>query len=480
VASWVFIAVAVLLPILIGAATYKAGIPGGVLVALIPIGYVLIRSGRDDAVTFLTLFVVLLTLVPATQVFMPLKSVGSPATLLGILAAWLWALGRVLPRLGLDRGRQPVRVLVLIWAGLNVASFVAAHLRPIDALEKSAADRGVVLTFSMLGIALLAADGIPSLERLDRLLRRVVMAATVMAGIGLVQFMDGYNAAELIHIPGLGQLDVATFGELRSNFNRVAATATHAIEFSVVLCVVLPLALHYAFTATGPRRRWWWASAGLIAVGIPLSVSRSGFVALVVIGLVLVPSWPPRRRLQAVFGGIAYLGAMRVIFPGLLGTIQALFLHAGDDPSIQSREVDYGFVNKFFHQSPLIGRGFGTFLPSKYDFLDNQYLMALVEVGVLGVIAYLALWIGGIILARTVRRSSHNEEVRDLSQSLIACLAVVIVTSGTFDFLSFSVVRGLAFLLLGCIGALWRLQRSLPDAAALEQLDRSTSAGALS
>jgi len=282
--------------------------------------------------------------------------------------------------------------------------------------------------------------------------------------MGFVQFVTGYDPASLIRIPGLGQLDVAAFSELRSTFNRVAATATHAIEFSVVLCIVLPLALHFASTATGRRRRWWWVSVALIATGIPMSVSRSGFVALTVIGLVLIPSWPKRRRRQALVGIVAYLAAMRLVFPGLLGTIESLFLNLGNDPSIKSRQVDYSFVGDFVSRSPLIGRGFSTFIPTRFDYLDNQYLMTLIEVGLLGLLAYAALWAGGIVVCRSVRRATRDEETRDLSQALIASMAVVIVASGTFDFLSFSIVRGLAFLLLGCIGALWRLERASPCA----------------
>jgi len=458
--SWAFPAALALFPVLIGAAAYKAGIPAAVMVALLPVAYLLLRSGQDDAVTFLTVLLLLVTFIPASQVFAPLKSVGSPATMFGMLGLWLWALGLVLPRLGLDRSRQPVRILVLVWVGLNIASFVAAHLRPIDGIEQASADRGLVLTLSAAGIALLTADGVPSRERLELLLRRVVLAVTVMAFMGFLQFVTGYNAVKLIRVPGLGALDVAAFVDARSSFERVSATATHAIEFSVVLCIVLPLALHFAFTATGRRRRWWWFSVGLIAAGIPMTVSRSGFVALLVIGLVLLPSWPKHRRRQVLVGTVGYLMVMRVSFPGLLGTIKALFLNLGNDPSIQSREVDYGFVGEFFSRSPLIGRGFATFIPSRYDFIDNQYLVSLMEVGLLGVLAYLALWIGGILVARSARRASNDPDTRDLSQALVASMAVIIVTSGTFDFLGFSVVRGLAFLLLGCIGALWRLQRS--------------------
>ena len=396
----------VTLPFVIGAAAYGFGIPAAVLIAAIPLAFLGLRRAENDAVTVLIVFSAVALLIPATQVFTPLKSVGNPATLIGVGCLWLWVMGRLIPRLGLASGPQPVRLLVFAWALANLVSVVMAQLRAIDGVEISAGDRGLILIMSAMGVTLLAADGIVTRRRLETLVEWVVRFGTGAAAIGVIQFVTGYKVADLIRVPGLGPLDVAEYSDIRSEFTRIAGATTHAIEFSVALCMLLPLALYLAFNAAGPKRRWWWASVVLLASGIPMTVSRSGFVGAVVVLAVLLPSWPRARQYRMLLGIVVYLMAMRALFPGLLGTIKSLFLNMGNDPSTQSREQDYTFVADFFGQSPWTGRGFGTFIPTRYDFIDNQYLVTLVEVGIVGLIAYTALWLGGIVVATGVRRRS--------------------------------------------------------------------------
>jgi O-antigen ligase len=148
---------------------------------------------------------------------------------------------------------------------------------------------------------------------------------------------------------------------------------------------------------------------------------------------------------------------MRLAVPGLLGTLRALFRDAGADPSVNSRKTDFAFISEFVEQRPIFGRGFGTFLPTRYDFLDNQYYLTLVEGGYVGLVMYIALLLGGMAVAQVIRRRAEHEHDRSLAQALTASLAVVAATSMAFDLLSFPSARSMLFVTLGCVGALWRL-----------------------
>jgi O-antigen ligase len=110
----------------------------------------------------------------------------------------------------------------------------------------------------------------------------------------------------------------------------------------------------------------------------------------------------------------------------------------------------------FVEQAPISGRGFGTFLPS-YHILDNQYLMTAIEAGLLGVTALVLLLLTGVFTARGVRRRIKDPDARDLAQCLAASAAVAVCTFATYDELSFPMSTGLTFLVLGAIGALWRM-----------------------
>jgi O-antigen ligase len=429
----------------------------GALLILAVAGAALVATSHRDGVTLLTVFAALLLLVPSRLVVSALNGIGiaTPAMLLALVITWVWVLGRLVPSLGLARGLQPVRLAAYAYGLAVTASYVAASLRPLPPILGRAGDRGLVVTATTLGLCVFAADAIGDRARLDTLLRRLVAAGCGLAAIGIVQFATGFNVAEYIRSPGLEFFDdpALAIGQ-RSTFNRVAGTTYHPIEFATVLAMLLPLALHYAWTT---RQRRWWIATGMLAAAIPMSVSRTGLVALIAAALVMVPTWDRRRRWQALAAGAVLAVFMKASVPGLLGTVRSLFLNLGVDPSVTGRRVDYGYVASFIAERPVFGQGYATFIPRQFAFLDNQVLLTLVETGVVGLVTLLAVFAVGIGLARRARRHRADPTTRDLGQTLVACLVVPLVTFATFDFLSFPTARGVAFVLIGCAGALWRL-----------------------
>ena len=118
------------------------------------------------------------------------------------------------------------------------------------------------------------------------------------------------------------------------------------------------------------------------------SMSRSAYICAVAGMFVLSMSWDARQRFQAL-GFLAVVSTvLYVTVPGLLGAIRGLFSNAGQDPSIASRTGSYDIAGEFISGSPLVGKGFGTFLP-KYWILDNAYLGMTIEGGLLGLLSLL-------------------------------------------------------------------------------------------
>jgi O-antigen ligase len=122
-----------------------------------------------------------------------------------------------------------------------------------------------------------------------------------------------------------------------------------------------------------------------------------------------------------------------------------------------NRTDAYGLVGHFISASPWLGRGFGTFIPQQFFFLDNQYLGTIVETGYLGLVALLGFFLLSWGAARRVRRCSIGASQRDLAQALAAAVAVVAIGFTMFDGLGFPTIDGVIFVVVGCIGALWRL-----------------------
>ena len=417
---------------------------------------------RTDAVSLLTFYTFLLFVIPSPLTFSPLGGAGGPDTIFGCVLLVMYLVTLVVPRLALARGRQPVRVAAVILTCVVIAAYISANRRALPSLEQNGADRGIILMLGWLGIMLVAADGIPTMERLKTLFSRITVAATAVSCLAITQFATGLDLANYIQIPGLSAQTLFTDLLNRNGLNRPSATAIDPIELACVLAICLPIAVHRARFAPPGKRLQRWLQAALIATALPMTVSRTGVIALIVASLIILPTWPKRDRRVAYVVGLFGVACMYATIPGLLGEFRSLFGQVGSDTSSTSRTGAFSSAQPFIQEHPWLGRGFGTFLPSTYFFTDDQYLLSLIEIGFIGLLALLGLFITGWMCARNARRLSTDPEIRDLGQTLAACVAVPTVAFATFDALSFAQAASLTFLIIGCVGAYWRLARAQP------------------
>lgn len=419
------------------------------------------RWWRPDVACLLTGYAALLLLIPARLVVPSVGGTGRPALLFGLGLLALWGASRVVPY-ATTPGKNPMRRVLIVFGIVFLLTYAMGHGRGLPPIEGSAVDRNLIATASLLGVALVAADGIPSRQRLDVLLKRVTVFGAVVGVIGALQFLVGIDVASMIKIPGLRlNANLYTIGERGGpGFRRVSGTGGHPIEFGVLMAMMLPIAIHYALHGRSRRERLGrWLVLATMAVGVFFSISRSGVLALAVVILVLGVAWAPSVKVNGLIVAVVGAVLLRAAVPGLLGTFRSLFLNAEDDPSIEGRTNDYEMLWGFVRDRPWFGRGPGTFIPDRYFTLDNQLLLTLVQQGYLGLLALLALYFVGMSVARRVARRGGSDPSRHLGQSLMAAVAAGLIVTLTFDSLSFAQHSGYLFLVLGCIGALWRLER---------------------
>lgn len=415
---------------------------------------------RLDPVTLVSVYLLLLMGIPQALQFAPLGGVGQPSTMFAVVLFAMYLLAWLHPASRLGRGRQPVRVASVLWFCVILASYVAANQHSLPTLELNGGDRGLIEVAGWLGVVLLIADGVETTVRLMVLIRRVVFGATAMAALAMTQFFTGLNATKYIVIPGLSSLQPLSDLMGRNSFNRPSATATHPLELAAVLATCLPLAIHQArYAQPGRLRRRRWLQVAVIGLTLPMTVSRTAILGLIVGGIAVLSTWPKRDRRVAYLVTLGASIVMEGLVHGLLGTIKGLFLSIGSDSSTQER------TGAFTHAGPLIahhlwlGQGFGTFMPQTMFYTDDQYLNTLIEIGVIGLIALLTLFATGWSLARRTRRMTSDDERRHLAQCLAASVAVAAVSFATFDALGFEIMAGTTFVMLGAIGAMWQLTR---------------------
>lgn len=415
-----------------------------------------------DTTTLLTIYLVLRLGVPSQLVVTGLRSVGSPAMLFGLALLVLWAALRV----NRSQGEQSSPVLFAAWAFVLAycASLVAALLRPISSEELNSAAFGVLTIAGWFGVLALAHDGHDSRDRLQILLNRIVVLGSLLAILGLIQFLTGQAWVDKLEIPGLTRNGTVYGVFVRDQFTRPSGTAIHPIEFGAVLSMVLPLAIVRGLGRLDPGHReerellGRWAPAALIAVTILLSSSRSAWIGMALGIALLLPIMSPRQRVNTGVIMTGSLVGLFVLVPGMLGGAAGLFGGVSSDPSIQSRVDAYAIAEGYISRSPWWGRGLFTFLP-RYQIFDNQYLLSLVETGIVGTCALAVLIL--VVALTGMAAARMDDPLSAAAVSLTAGCVIGAVELSTFDGFSFPMMAGVWFLMLGLVGSCYRMSRNL-------------------
>lgn len=420
---------------------------------------VLIRGGTITTVGLLAIFLALQFLIPARLIIGGMGAAGRPSVAIGILLGFLWLLSAIRAH-RLPDGRQPIRWAVGVFVGAQLIGYAVGFDRLPTAGQASGADRWLIVVMCFAGVTLAVADGLRTWKDLNRVLQLLVIFACAMSLVGILQFFGVVDLTQHIRIPGLQfnreLLSVSSRGE--GEIPRVPGTANHYIEFGVVLALVLPIALHYVLFCPPERKRAWrWAALGLIAMGIPLSISRSAIVTVVVALAFMAIAWTWRQRFNALVIAVGATAVFHVLNRGVLGTIRALFTNLENDTSVTDRIDRTGTVLDLWSQRPILGWGAGMVTPEEFLLLDNQFYMFLIAGGVLGVVAFLGIFAVPYLLGRSVRLRGLDQESRHLGNTLAATMPAALVASGTFDSFSFATFVAVMCILIGATGALWRL-----------------------
>ena len=414
---------------------------------------------RFNPVTVLTIYLFLLFFIPYDVEFAPLGGSGTPSNMFAAVLVAIYLVLWMDPGSSIARGTQPLRSAALLFTCTIIASYISANRHMLPALEKNGADRSLIAVAAWLGVLLIAVDGIDDARELAILIRRIVQGVSVMAMVAIFQFFSKFDITRIITIPGFSNVFAYSDITVRSGLTRPASTTAQPLELVAVLAMVLPLAIHRARFAPPDRRRFGWLLVAVIAAALPITVSRSAILVLVVITLVLVPTWPVRERRFAYLVIPAGVVVEFITIPGMISAFVGILSNNGVVvTSTQSRANAYSSAAPFISQHPWFGLGFGTFPPQTYFFTDNQYLSSTIVTGFVGLLALVVLFVTGWIIARRTRQLSTDPETRDFAQSLAASVAASATSFAIFDALSFNIAAGLSFLLLGCVGCLWRLE----------------------
>ncbi|WP_432486595.1 O-antigen ligase family protein [Kineococcus sp. SYSU DK018] len=390
----------------------------------------------------------------------PLKSNGAPARLLSlaclvlavltVLAARRRRADREDPRWSLVGGVLVLTLAEAFW------TYGVALTSPLDAAETAGALRSLTGSLSATGVGFYLWLALRRRDDLDRILGWIVGCAAFSALVAAASWAGLLPSwASLVRAVGLVE-NTPTLGTVsRLDFLRARGTGEHPIEYSLGLTAALPIALHLARHAVTARgRRWASVASAVIVVGIPLSVSRTAVLGLVLGLAVAVSVWPARQKLAALVTAAVGAVLMFVLVPELSRSLTQIFLLAEEDDSVTGRLDDYALVEEMFRENPWFGMGAGVYRPETGGvYLDNTFLGTLVGGGAIGVAVFVLVFLVGGAVAWDRSVLAPDAADRSLNRSLLAVLVVVAMGAATSDVMSFQHPRVLFVVALGLLAS---------------------------
>lgn len=414
------------------------------------------------APALLTIYLLFLFALPSGLTIGFLASLGRPSFLWGLLLAFWWVLAQLQrPIRAQVQIRQPVRYALLAFFVIVLISFAAALLRGQPPDQISPAVSALLRVVSWGGALLVAMDGIRSREDVVALARRLTIGAGLVAALGLAQFITGRDLVNWVAgIPGFA-LDSGGVNA-RGAFIRSAGTASHPLEYAVVVTGCLPLALITAMSGGFRPQRdrririRWWIPVAVMMLSSLLSVSRSAIIGLAVAVIATLPSMTRAYRRIVMAGGVIAVAGVAVAMPDLFSTMLALFIGGTSDSSAQSRTNALSRIPEFIASSPWVGQGLGTFLPRYYIF-DDEWALLTVEVGILGALAFAMIALSAMGAAVRSSTLTEDADMRAMAGGFGASVLTTAVLFAFFDALGFPMAGGLYFLFAGITAALHRI-----------------------
>lgn len=414
-----------------------------------------------DATTVLSIYLCLLLVIPSDRGIAALGAAGSVSSLfaLAMLLWWVWHNIRRL-RPSEFRRVQPVRIMMFVFIGCVLVSYVLAALHALPFVDGNSSNMNLINVASFAGVLLVANDGIADRDRFVDLLRRISFIGGCYALLGLMQFFTGMNIVDSISIPGLSSGGTGGV-DTRGGFVRSESTARHALEYAAVLSMILPISLTLAIKETHRNLLARWFPVAAIFMAAFLSVTRSALLGIVAVLIILVPTWEKQVRQMAVWAGLGGAVVMYFLVPGLSGTIVGMF--SGSDSSVDSRTDSFSSIGGYFDASPFFGRGLGTMSPD-YRIFDNQFIGLLIEIGVVGLAAFLGL-IATAMVTTFMRKREPDPLIGALGPALCGAVMAGSLLCAFFDSFHFPQSVGMLFLMLGLCGAHWNIAQEISEAS---------------
>jgi O-antigen ligase len=289
---------------------------------------------------------------------------------------------------------------------------------------------------------------------------KLILGLALLTALGtLWESRTGYNVfydlsstlfSPIAHVAGSPTNISPTVTEGRKT---IVGPTEHGLALASMLTIALPFAVIRMSRLKTKRRQF----TGLLCIGLllaaSLSTGRKTAIIAPIAAFVVLVAYNPRWLRFSPLALIALIPAIHFAAPGALGTFDIL-ANSQNSSSTQQRVSDYSGVAPDLLTHPVLGRGYGSWNTQNtrwYRILDNEYLGEALQVGFLGLAAYLLMVLGPLVSAHGVIRRSADR-APDIVAAAAGCAAFAVVC-GTFDAMSFPQAPYTFFFSAGLVAA---------------------------
>jgi polysaccharide biosynthesis protein PslJ len=304
---------------------------------------------------------------------------------------WLAALGAG-PRFAPRFRRSPMNWAVFAFLLVAVAGVAANQSTLVIQTEVGLAIKKLALLFSFAALFFLVTSTVRPTEVPRYLLLMLVLACITAVGV-IVEYRTKFNvfyyvSAKVFPAPFYVNPKPPDLPFARRS---ITGPTLHGIAVATLFGMLLPFAIVGALRNHGRPR---WAYVGVVAILLigALGTQRKAGLVVPAAAVLTLLFYRPRLMIRLVPAGLVVIAAVFLLAHGAAVGVKAQFVGANlDNASTTGRTSDYDATRPDIFKYPLLGRGEGTYDPFKYRFLDNEYLHRIIEMGFLGLAAYLGL-----------------------------------------------------------------------------------------
>ncbi len=292
------------------------------------------------------------------------------------------------------------------------------------------------------------------------LLRIIIFVSIIVNIYGLYNFISNSNPYINIFSQSTDRSLISVYDNvpLRFGFNRAQSTFNHPMVYGAynVFIFVISFTLNFQKTI---KYKLIMPAMALSLIGIFITNSRSPVIFLFIsLSYFFISSKIVRKKIYKLLPIIfIVISILFLTVPFVNDLIDAILVpNSVRGSSLEMRVVQFFASLHYFNQSPLTGLGFGkarelnlTNVDKQLYGLESFLFQIMIDGGIIGIIAYLFLFIGLFKIMSSIKNNSktifHKNFIIGLQGTLIGYIAFILATGPLSTFPWFFLFIGLTF-----------------------------------